>query len=110
MHPKIEATEYEDGKIRDFDINGWSNHGIFSVFRAWMTTYRGVSKENLYLYCAQYNFLRNTREEDRAKRAATIAINTLTNIEEEPCHIALYERILTADKDEEQMDALEHLF
>jgi len=59
----------------------------FSVFRPWMTTYRGISKENLYLYCAQYNFLRNTREEDRAKRAATIAINTLTNIEEEPCHI-----------------------
>jgi len=59
----------------------------FSVFRPWMATYRGISKENLYLYCAQYNFLRNTREEDRAKRAATIAINTLTNIEKEPCHI-----------------------
>lgn len=60
----------------------------FSVFRPWMATYRGISKENLYLYCAQYNFLRNTREEDRAERAAAIAINTLTNIEEEPCHIS----------------------
>ena len=48
----------------------------------------GVSKENLYLYCTQYSFLRNAREEDRAKRAAAIAINILTNIEEEPCHIS----------------------
>jgi len=61
----------------------------FSVFRPWMATYRGISKENLYLYCAQYNFLRNTREEDRARRAAAIAINHLTNMEEEPCTISL---------------------
>ena len=60
----------------------------FSVFRPWMATYRGISKENLYLYCAQYNFLRNTKEEDRARRAAAIATSTLTNIEEEPCTIS----------------------
>lgn len=53
-----------------------------------MATYRGISKESLYLYCAQYNFLRNTREEDRARRATTIAVSNLTNIEEEPCIIS----------------------
>jgi len=35
---------------------------------------------SLYLYCAQYNFLRNTREEDRARRAAAIAISPLSFI------------------------------
>jgi phage terminase small subunit len=44
---------------------------------------------NLYLYCAQYNLLRNTKEEDRAKRAAAIAISHLTNMEKEPCTVRL---------------------
>jgi len=58
----------------------------FPVFRPWMATYRGISKENPY--CAQYNFLRNTREEDRARRAAATAVSALTNMEEEPCTIS----------------------
>ena len=49
----------------------------------------GISKENLYLYCAQYNFLRNMRKEDRARRAASIAISALANIEEEPCTVSV---------------------
>jgi len=61
---------------------------LSGVLRPWIATYRGISKENLYLYCAQYNFLRNTKEEDRARRAAAIATSTLTNIEEEPCTIS----------------------
>lgn len=73
---------------RDGGIHTNTVEAEFSVFRPWMATYRGISKENLYLYCAQYNFLRNTKEEDRAERAAAIAINSLTNIEEEPCHIS----------------------
>ncbi|MBS7627527.1 IS1595 family transposase [Candidatus Bathyarchaeota archaeon] len=60
----------------------------FSVFRPWMSTYRGISKEKLYLYRAQYNFLRNTREEDRARRAAAIAISHPTNIEQYSCTIS----------------------
>lgn len=59
----------------------------FSVFRPWIETYRGISKENLY--CAQYSFLRNTREEDRARRAAAIAISSLVNMEKEPCIVSL---------------------
>jgi len=74
---------------RDGDIHTNTVEAEFSVFRPWMATYRGISKENLYLYCAQYNFLRNTREEDRARRAAAIAISHLANIEEEPCIISL---------------------
>ena len=34
----------------------------FSVFRPWMATYRGVSKESLYLYTSHYEFLRNNRD------------------------------------------------
>jgi transposase-like protein len=33
----------------------------FSVYRPWMATFRGVSKENLYLYCSHYEFSRNNR-------------------------------------------------
>jgi len=75
--------EYARGKVHTNTVEA-----EFSVFRPWIDTYRGISKENLYLYCAQYNFLRNTREEDRARRAAAIAMNTLANIEEEPCIIS----------------------
>ena len=74
---------------RDGGIHTNTVEAEFSVFRPWMETYRGISKENLYLYCAQYSFLRNTREEDRARRAAAIAISTLANIEEEPCIVSL---------------------
>lgn len=34
----------------------------FSVFKPWIKTYRGVNKKYLHLYCAHYNFLRNTRD------------------------------------------------
>ena len=48
----------------------------FSIFEPWLETYRGVSKENLYLYCAQYQFLRRTRDSDRAYRATIILFPT----------------------------------
>ena len=73
---------------RDGGIHINTVEAEFSVFRPWVATYRGISKENLHLYCAQYNFLRNTREEDRTRRATSIAISALTNIEEEPCTIS----------------------
>ena len=73
---------------RDGGIHTNTVEAEFSVFRPWMATYRGISKENLYLYCAQYNFLRNTREENRAERAAAIAISHLTNMEKEPCTVS----------------------
>lgn len=74
---------------RDGGVHTNTVEAEFSVFRPWIATYRGISKENLYFYCAQYNFLRNTKEEDRARRAAAMAIGPLTNIEEEPCIVSL---------------------
>jgi transposase-like protein len=44
----------------------------FSVFRPWIRTYRGVSKEKLYLYCSHYQFLRNNRRVDRIERALSM--------------------------------------
>lgn len=74
---------------RDGGVHTNTVEAEFSVFRPWMATYRGISKENLHLYCAQYNFLRNTKEEDRAGRTAAMALTALTNMEEEPCIISL---------------------
>ncbi|WP_353830130.1 IS1595 family transposase [Methanothrix sp.] len=34
----------------------------FSIYRPWMATFRGVSKKNLYLYTAHYQFIRLNRE------------------------------------------------
>jgi transposase-like protein len=110
IHEEAEAVYTDDYPVYHI-LNGFCNHqtvnhslgeyaregGIhintaeaeFSIFRPWIGTYRGVSKESLHLYCAQYSFLRNTRKEDRARRAAAIAISPITNIEEEPCTISL---------------------
>ena len=68
---------------RDGGIHTNTVEAEFSVFRPWMDTYRGISKENLHLYTAQYNFLRNTRKEDRAKRATAMVAIHLTNMEED---------------------------
>lgn len=73
---------------RDGGIHTNTVEAEFSIFRPWMDTYRGVSKENLHLYCAQYNFLRNTRKEDRTRRAVAMIAIPLTNIEEQPCTIS----------------------
>lgn len=57
-------------------IDGWVEHGMewsrdgvhtnraegeFSLFKPWMTKYRGVCKRYLYLYCSHYQFTRNHR-------------------------------------------------
>lgn len=38
---------------RDGGIHTNMVEAEFSIFRPWMATYRGISKENLHLYCAQ---------------------------------------------------------
>ena len=48
--------------------------GEFSVFRPWSATFRGYSKENLHLYTAQYNFIRNNRHRDRVERTLAILL------------------------------------
>jgi transposase-like protein len=85
-----EAVNHSLGQYaREGGIHTNTVEAEFSVFRPWMATYRGVSKGNLHLYCAQYSFLRNTKEEDRAGRAAAMALTALTNMEEEPFIVSL---------------------
>lgn len=62
------AGEYARGEVHTNTIEG-----EFSVLRPWLSVYRGVSKESLFLYCSQYQFLRRTRAmEDRAARAVAL--------------------------------------
>ncbi len=70
---------------RDGGVHINTVEGEFSVFRPWMATYRGISKENLYLYCAQYNFLRNTRKENRVARTIGLITLPFKDMEKEPC-------------------------
>ena len=62
---------------REGGIHTNTIEGEFSVFRPWWATYRGVSKEHAYLYSAQYQFLRNTKHQDRVQRATSILLPTI---------------------------------
>jgi len=46
----------------------------FSVFRPWTATFRGYNKENIHLYTAHYNFIRNNRHLERTQRTLTMLI------------------------------------
>ena len=61
------AGEYARGGVHTNTIEG-----EFSVLRPWISTFRGVSKEKLFLCCSQYQFLRRTRAMDRAARAVAL--------------------------------------
>lgn len=61
------AGEYARGGVHTNTIEG-----EFSVLRPWLSVFRGVSKEKLFLYCSQYQFLRRTRAMDRAARAVSL--------------------------------------
>jgi len=56
--------EYSDGN--GVHIN--TVEAEFSVLRPWLATFRGVSKERLYLYTSHYEFLRNHRDIDKVDR------------------------------------------
>lgn len=73
-----EAVNHSQGEYaREEGIHTNTVEGEFSVFRPWWATYRGVSKEHTYLYCAQYQLLRNTRHFDRIQRATTMLLPTI---------------------------------
>lgn len=61
------AGEYARGGVHTNTIEG-----EFSVLRPWLSVFRGISKEKLFLYCSQYQFLRRTRSMDRAARAVAL--------------------------------------
>jgi transposase len=56
--------EYARGKVHTNTVEG-----EYSVFRPWLRTYRGVSKEKTHLYTAHYNVTRNNRHIDHTQRA-----------------------------------------
>ncbi|MGB9671614.1 MAG: transposase [Candidatus Norongarragalinales archaeon] len=62
--------EYARGEVHTNTVEA-----EFSVFRPWNATFRGYSKENIHLYTAHYNFLRNNRHLDRAQRTVTMLIS-----------------------------------
>lgn len=70
-----ESVNHSQGEYsRDGEIHTNTIEAEFSVFRPWIATYRGVSKERLYLYCSHYQFLRETRTVDTASRASLMLL------------------------------------
>ena len=61
--------EYVRGNVHTNTVEG-----EFSVYRPWMDTFRGVSKENLHLYTAHYSFLRNNRDKDQTEKSIAMLI------------------------------------
>ena len=61
--------EYARGKVHTNTVEG-----EFSVFRPWNATFRGYSKQNIHLYIAHYNFLRQNRHLDRVQRTVSMLI------------------------------------
>ncbi len=69
-----DSVNHSQGEYARGDVHVNTVEAEFSVFRPWIRTYRGVSKEKLYLYCSQYQFLRNTRRMERASRATSMLL------------------------------------
>lgn len=67
-----DSVNHSQGEYARGDVHINTAEAEFSVFRPWIRTYRGVSKEKLYLYCSQYQFLRNNRRMDRVSRALSM--------------------------------------
>lgn len=67
-----ESVNHSAGEYARGDVHTNTIEGEFSVLRPWLSMFRGVSKERLFLYCAQYQFLRGTRTMDRAARAVAL--------------------------------------
>lgn len=67
-----ESVNHSAGEYARGDVHTNTIEGEFSVLRPWLSVFRGVSKEKLFLYCSQYQFLRRTRAMDRAARAVAL--------------------------------------
>jgi transposase-like protein len=62
---KHESVNHSAGEYVRGDVHTNTIEGEFSVLRPWLQTFRGISKENAYLYCAHYQHLRSNRGLDR---------------------------------------------
>lgn len=72
-----ESVNHSTGEYARGDVHTNTIEGEFSVLRPWLDTYRGISKEHAYLYSAHYQLLRNTRDEDRVRRATIMLMPSL---------------------------------
>ena len=63
-----ETVNHSLGEYARGEVHTNTVEGEFSVFRPWIATFRGFSKENTHLYVAQHNFLREHRHMDRVQR------------------------------------------
>jgi len=69
-----ETVNHSLGEYARSGVHTNTVEGEFSVFRPWNATFRGYSKENIHLYTAHYNFIRNNRHLDRTRRTLTMLI------------------------------------
>jgi transposase-like protein len=67
-----ESVDHSAGEYARGDIHTNTIEGEFSVLRPWLQTFRGISKEHAYLYCAHYQLLRSNRSMERADRALSM--------------------------------------
>ncbi len=69
---KHESVNHSAGEYARGDVHTNTIEGEFSVLRPWLQTFRGISKEYAYLYCAQYQLLRSNRMMERVDRALSM--------------------------------------
>jgi len=67
-----ETVNHSLGEYARSGVHTNTVEGEFSVFRPWSATFRGYSKENIRLYMAHYNFLRDNRHLDRVQRTVSM--------------------------------------
>jgi hypothetical protein len=67
--------EYERGRVHTNTVEG-----EFSVFRPWNATFRCYSKENIHLYAAHCNFIRNNRHIGQSAKNISNANSTSAKI------------------------------
>lgn len=67
-----ESVNHSAGEYARGDVHTNTIEGEFSVLRPWLQTFRGISKEYAYLYCAHYQLLRSNRRMERVDRALSM--------------------------------------
>lgn len=69
---KHQSVNHSVGEYVRGDVHTNTIEGEFSVLRPWLQTFRGISKEYAYLYCAHYQLIRSNRGMDRVDRALSM--------------------------------------
>jgi len=67
-----QSVNHSAGEYARGDVHTNTIEGEFSILRPWLSVFRGVSKEKLFLYCAQFQLLRSIRAMDMTTRAVSL--------------------------------------